>query len=224
MKRLALLVAAAILVPSLAAHGAQTGGLASPVGPGGFATSVTLGYGERDVRDGRKDEVVTRRVLVRGQVGVIDGIDLYGTVGLGDLDFDRADFSGSLGETVGLGVRLGLLHFPESSLKLVLDLQGEYLRSTDGGQRVRQQAYHAATYVVREIGAAGRVGYFFPYGGVRVSYARYDGSGGVRDTEGDDFVGVFGGADYFVNPNVFFSGELHLFDETGLYLGVGYRF
>ena len=40
----------------------------------------------------------------------------------------------------------------------------------------------------------------------------------------DDFVGVFGGVDYFVSPNVFFSGEAHLFDETSIYLGVGYRF
>jgi hypothetical protein len=224
MKRLAPLAAGVILLLSGAAYGAQTGGLASPLGPGGFATSVTLGYGERDVRDGRRDEVVTRRILLRAQAGVLDGLDLYGTVGLGDLDFDRADFSGSLGETFGGGVRVGLLSFPESALKLVLDLQGEYLRSTDGGKRVRHQAYHAATYVVREVGAARRVGYFFPYGGVRVSYARYDGNRGVPDTEGDDFVGVFGGADYFVTPNVYFSGELHLFDETGLYLGAGYRF
>ncbi|MDW7709305.1 MAG: hypothetical protein SCH98_02430 [Deferrisomatales bacterium] len=224
MRAFVPLAVGTVLFLAGAASAAQTGGLASPLGPGGFATSVTLGYGERDVKDGRRDEVVTRRVLLRGQVGVTDGVDVYGTVGLGDLDFDRADFSGSLGETFGAGVRLGLLSFPESAIKLVLDLQGEYLRSTDGGKRVRHQAYHAATYVVREVGAARRVGYFFPYGGVRVSYARYDGNRGVPDTEGDDYVGVFGGADYFVNPNVFFTGELHLFDETGLYLGVGYRF
>lgn len=220
--RLVLPVAAVLLAG--AGHAAQTGGLASPLGPGGFAGSVALGYGERDVRNGRDDEVAARRALVRGQFGVADGLDLYGTVGLGDLRFDRADFRGALGETFGAGVRLGLLHFPESAFRLVLDLQGEYLRTTDGSKRVRHQVYHVATYLVREVGAARRVAYFFPYGGVRVSYARYDANRGLGDYETDDFVGIFGGVDYFVNPHVFFSGELHLFDENSLYAGVGYRF
>lgn len=223
MKLRSICLAAAVFLSS-AGQAAQTGGLASPLGPGGFAGSVALGYGERDVRNGRDDDVATRRALLRGQFGVVDGLDLYGTVGLGDLRFDRADFRGSLGETFGAGVRLGLLHFPESAFRLVLDLQGEYLRSTDGSKRVRHQVYHVATYLVREVGAARRVSYFFPFGGVRVSYARYDGNHGLGKYEGDDFVGVFGGVDYFVNPHVFFSGELHLFDENSLYVGVGYRF
>lgn len=223
MKLRWLCVAGAMLLAGVG-QAAQTGGLASPLGAGGVAGSVALGYGERDVRDGREDDVATRRALVRGQFGVADGLDLYGTVGLGDLRFDRADFRGSLGESFGAGVRLGLLHFPESAFRLVLDLQGEYLRSTDGSKRVRHQAYHVATYLVREVGAARRVAYFFPYGGVRVSYARYDANRGLADYENDDFVGVFGGVDYFVNPHVFFSGELHLFDENSLYVGVGYRF
>jgi hypothetical protein len=218
---LASLVALLLAAPQ--ARSSQTGGLASPVGPSRLALSATLGYGERDVEDGRDDQVTTRRVLVRAQFGVIDGLDVYATVGLGDVDFDHADFSGSLGESFGAGVRYGLLHFRESGMKLVLDAQGEYLRSSDSGERVGNQTYHAAAFLVKELGAAGRVGYLFPYGGVRVSYARYDGSG-LDDYTGKDFLGVFGGVDYFVNPNVFFSAEAHLFDEMGLYLGAGYRF
>ncbi|MHB8762794.1 MAG: hypothetical protein ACYDA8_00400 [Deferrisomatales bacterium] len=207
--------------PSMAA---QTGGLATPLGPGGFATSATLAYAERDVRDGRDDEVAAFRALLRAQVGALDGLDVYGTVGLSDLEFDRVDFEGALGESLGLGLRYGMLNFPEQAVKLVLDLQGEYFRSRDGSKKVRHQGGHVATYLVKEVGAAGRVGYVNTYGGVRVSYAWYEGSGGVDDYRGDDFVGLFGGADYFVTPNVFFSGELHLFDEFSAYLGVGYRF
>jgi len=219
-----LALLAALLLAAPQALAAQTGGLASPVGPGGFALSATLAYGERDVVDGRDDEVASGRALLRAQFGVIDGLDLYATVGLGDLDFQHADFAGSLGETFGAGLRYGLFHFRESAMKLVLDVQGEYLRSSDSDRQVRHQAYHAAAFLVKEIGAAGRVGYLFPYGGVRVSYARYDAGDGLDDYTGDDFLGVFGGVDYFVNPNVFFTGEAHLFDEMGLYLGAGYRF
>lgn len=216
-------VAAAVLAAGPVAA-AQTGGLASPLDVGGLAVSATLGYAQRDVKDGRDDQLTDRSVLFRAEVGVADGLDLYGILGFTDADLDHADFAGTLGESFGVGVRYGLLNFPESALQVVLDLQGEYFRSRDGDRDLRTRAYHAATYLVREIGAAGRVGYIYPFGGVRLSYARADGGGGVDDVHSDDLVGIFGGADYFVNPNVFFSGEVHLFDETSLYLGVGYRF
>ena len=200
------------------------GGLSAPLRAKGFSVAGWFAYGERDVEDGSGDEVSTRRMLARIGAGLADGIEVYALMGFSDAQFDREDFTGTLGASLGLGVRYGLLHYPQTGVRVVLDLQGEAFRSRDGSKTVRHQAYHAAVYVVREIGAAGRVGYLYPYGGARVSYARYDGSHGVDDYTGDDFIGVFGGADYFVNPNVFFTGEVHLFDETSIYLGVGYRF
>jgi hypothetical protein len=225
MRRICSIVAcvAFFALGSPAARASQTGGLASPLGVGGLAVSATLGYGQTDVEDGRDDQVDSHKVLFRAEYGVADALDLYATLGLTDADFDHEDFHGSLGETLGAGVRYGLLNFRESALKLVLDLQGEYFRSKDGDQKVQQQAYHLAAYMVKEIGAAGRVGYIYPYGGLRVSYAYYNGSNGVDNYTAQDFVGVFGGLDYFVTPNVYFSGELHLFDETSFYMGVGYR-
>ena len=72
--------------------------------------------------------------------------------------------------------------------------------------------------------AAGKVGFFYPYGGARVSSSRYEGEHGVDDHKSKNFIGFLGGADYFVSPNVYFSGEVHLFDEMSLYLTTGYRF
>jgi hypothetical protein len=206
--------------PTWAAH---TGGLASPVGPGRLAISAALAYTQEDVEDGKNDEVSSRRILFRAEYGLTDGLDLHGTIGLSDAEFDDEDFEGTLGPSFGAGIRYGLLSFPESALKLVADLQWDYFRSEDGSKDVNQQAVQLSTYLVKEIGAAGRVGYFYTYGGVRVSYSQYDGDG-IEDFTGEDFIGVFGGADYFVNPNVYFFGEAHLFDETGIYFGVGYRF
>lgn len=216
-------VVAVVLACPLRAPAANIGGLAAPLKTGEFAVSTALGYVERDVEDGVDDTVSNRRVLFRGGFGVVDGLEIYGILGLTDAEFDDANFDGGLGGTFGAGVKYGLFHFQTTGLKLVLDVQGEYFSSSDGSKRARQQAYHGAAYLVKEVGAAGRVGYFYPYGGLRLSYARYDDKG-IDDFTNEDFVGVFGGADYFVNPNIFFSGEVHLFDETSLYLGVGYRF
>ena len=213
----------ALVLPA-PARAAPVGGLAAPLGALGFAVSGGLSYGERDVKNGPADEVSSRRILARAQLGLADNLDVYALLGLSDARFEGGGFEGTLGESVGLGVRYGLLHYPASAIRVVLDLQGEYFRTGDGSKRIRYQGYHASAYVVHEMGAAGRTGYIYPYGGLRISYARYDGTGGVDDYRGEDPVGVFGGADYFVNPQVFFTGEVHIFDETSLYLGVGYRF
>ena len=202
----------------------QVGGLATVMRPGDAAVSATVAYGVRDVVDHGDDEVTTLKMLLRGEFGVLDGLDLYGLLGLSSLSFDDANFDGSLGPTLGIGARYGLLNFPESNLRIILDVQAEYSRVEDGSKRVSQQRYHAATYVLKEFGAAGRVGYFYPYAGLKLSYARFDGSGGMDDYHSEDWLGIFAGADYFVSPNVYFSGEAHLFDETSLSLGVGYRF
>ena len=127
-------LAAAAILAAWPAAAAQTGGLASPLDVGGFAVSAALGYAQRDVRDGRDDQLTSRRVLFRAEVGVADGLDLYGTLGFSDAELDHGDFAGTLGETFGLGVRYGMLSFPDTALQLVLDLQGEYFRSRDGSR------------------------------------------------------------------------------------------
>ncbi len=221
IQRLAAIAVALLWAGSASA--AQTGALATTVGPGGFAVSAGMGYVERDVEDGADAEATNRRLTFRAQIGVLEKLDLYALLGFADVDIDDPGFKGTLGENLGIGALYAMLEFADSDTRLMLDLQGEFVRSKDGSDQVRQQNYHAATYLMREFGAAGRTGYFYPFGGIRVSYSRYDPSG-KGEFISKDFVGVFGGADYFVNPNVFFSGEVHVFDETSLYLGVGYRF
>lgn len=216
--------ATVLLLTGGPAVAAQTGGLAAPVGPHGFALSANLAYTERDVEDGRDDEVESLRIRFRIQFGFRDGLDLYGDVGVSDARFDHTNFDGGLGPSFGVGLRCRLLDVQDRALKLILDAQAEYSRSKDGSKRADFQAYHLALYLLKEIGAAGRVGYFYPYGGLRASYARYDMNRGIDDLENEDFLGIFGGADYFVTPTVFFAGEIHLFDETSIHVGVGYRF
>jgi hypothetical protein len=185
---------------------------------------VTLGYAARDVKNGGSDEVSSFRTLLRAQYGVVDRLDVYGGIGLTDVDFEDEDFDGGLGGWFGAGVRYAFLQFPEQEIGIVFDLQGEYFNSDYGSKEAEGMGVQGAVYLVKAVGAAGRMGYFYPYGGVVFSYLEYKMSGGIDDHTGDDPVGVFGGVDYFVNPNVYFYGEVRLFDETSLSAGVGYRF
>ena len=105
-----------------------------------------------------------------------------------------------------------------SGATVVLDASAEYLRVGD----VTRTAGRLAPYLVKKFGASGTTGYFYPFGGFQVSYAKYMGE--EEDYRSKDFIGFFAGADYFVSPNIYFAGELHLFDETSAYLTVGYKF
>ncbi len=203
---------------------APTGGPAALLKPQGAALSFGVAYVERDVKGGGGDEVSSVKTLLRGDYGILEDLTAYGFIGFSDLKFDDADFEGARAADLGAGVRYGLASVPSSAVRLVLDLQAEFLRASDESNHVRQEAGHIATYVVKEFAAAGDVGYFYPFGGFRVSYAKYLGSGDMDNHRSKTLVGVFAGSDYFVNPNVFFSAEVHLFDEMSIAASAGYRF
>ncbi len=212
---------ALMLVFAQGAAASGSGGLAQPFAKGQGMFGVTMGYSQRDL-DGGGDEAQSRRLLFKGGFGFGEGLDGYAMLGFSDLKYSGTDFSGSLGELIGLGVRYGGFLIGEGPARLVLDFQWEYFSSEDGNIDARVDATHLAAYVVREFGAAGKVGYFYPFGGIRYSMVNYSNDG--PDFHEDERIGIFGGADYFVSPNVFFSGEMHVFDEESVLLSAGYRF
>ncbi|PLX43995.1 MAG: hypothetical protein C0609_06600 [Deltaproteobacteria bacterium] len=226
IKTVALTAISAIAItifPSISLA-AASGGLAAPLNEGQGLFGVSLGYVRRDVDGGSYDgEAASRRICMKGAFGLGEGLDAYAFLGFADVDYDGIDFTGSLGEMVGGGIRYGGLLLGGGPARVVLDLQLEYFLSDDGGEEAEVTTKSISAYVVQEFGAAGRIGYFYPYAGVRLSDADYDNEGFVN-FDSSDHLGFFGGADYFVNPNVFFSLELHILDEESLTLSAGYRF
>lgn len=212
------MVALAAAVPCGAA---QVGGLSWPNEAGGFTTSITVAYGEQDIQDGTDDTVSTFRNILRAEYGLTDELGVYGALGVSDVDIDDAGYRHSRGWSGGGGVHYGMVRSGDGTLQLVLDASAEYLRVGD----VTRTAYRVAPYLVKKFGASGTTGYFYPFGGFQVSYAKYLGRGEVEDDyRSKDFIGFFAGADYFVSPNIYFAGEIHLFDETSAYLTAGYKF
>ena len=200
------------------ARAAMVGGVAAPLKYGEASISLALGYSERDIKDGGEDAAASRRFLFKGAFGFGGGASVYAFAGLSDLDYRTTGgehFKGKLAESVGAGLRYTPLGFSEDS-RLVLDFQGDYLSSDDGDATVRATQFAFTTYVV------GKFGTFYPYGGVSLSAAAYDGEG--EDFKSSRNVGILLGTEYFVNPNVFLTLELRLFDENAAYLCAGYMF
>lgn len=204
------------------AGAAMLGGLAMPLNQGEASMSIIMAYSQRDVEDGVDDEASSRRFLFKGAYGLGNKADIYFLAGLSDVAYDKANFDGSLGEALGLGLRYSPAEFADGS-KFVLDFQAEYHSSDDGAQTVDYQLFRAAGYMVGKFGSSGQFGFIYPYGGLTLSSATYNNTR-FDDYKGKNRLGLVAGTDFFINPNVFFTIEFHLFDESAAYLSAGYRF
>lgn len=219
---LAAAAALAMAITSGEARAAMLGGLAEPLNESEASLSLTLGFSQRDVKDGIKDEATSRRFLFKGAYGLGKAADVYVFAGLTDIAYKEANFDGSLGGSFGAGFHYSPVEFQDGT-KLVFDFQGDYASSDEGSDSVSFSTFRGAAYVVGKFGSSGKFGFFYPYAGLAVSSADYKNSGG-DDYKGDGNVGMIAGSDFFINPNVFLSLEFHLFDESAAYLTSGYKF
>lgn len=205
-----------------AAGAAMLGGLAQPLNESEASLSLTLGYTQRDVEDGDyKDEASSRRFLFKGAYGLGKAADVYAFAGLTDIAFKEADFDGSLGESFGAGFHYSPVEFQDGT-RLVLDFQGEYASSDEGGTSVNYQMFRGAVYMVGKFGSSGKFGFFYPFAGLSVASAEYKSDG--DEVKGEGNIGMIAGSDFFVSPNVFLSMEFHLFEENAAFLTSGYKF
>jgi len=204
------------IVSSSAAAGAgQVGGLATNVGEGGLSLSTGLLYVDKDVeRSGNKEEMTTRQLVVKGSYGLLPNLDL--NVKLGFADLEVGDFEGRLDALYGIGFKLKLFQDPNNKVNVLLDGEVTQFSSEDNGVDADVTDYQVAFIV------SNKAGNITPYGGIKISETEID-SDSTKFTA-DNNVGVFGGVDYFVNPNVFFTGEVNIFDQDAVYIGVGYKF
>lgn len=197
---------------------ANVGGLSSSVGKHRFSFCANIGYLLRETKNramGEK-EVSSRQFLFNANYGLFDRLDLYGEIGVADLKIEQDEFQGALSTIYGGGVKLSLLPLTSEGVNFLLDGQILAFSNKDGDSEVDFLEYQGAAIICFKSNN------FATYGGVRVSQVviDYEPRGTLK---AKNQVGIFLGMDYFVNPKVFFTGEMHNFDQDALYLGVGYK-
>ena len=214
-----LLSAGALAGVASRAEANPVGGLSGTLTTQNVSVAVQLGYSTREIRvEGQQDDLVyrSRRAVLGVEYGLLHYVNLYAEAGMADAELTSgADFQSPLTTQFGGGVKLALLPRTQS-LQVILDGELLYYEPSDQGMNLKILEYQVAAYA--KIPAEGAN----IYGGLQYSGARLDGSHGFRAHE-RDHIGAFIGADYFVNPNIFFNAEMHIFDQQALFLGVGYR-
>lgn len=195
----------------------QIGGLATNAGERGLTLSAGISYIVKNIKNsGLKQEMTARKLEVKSGYGLIQNLDLNLKLGFADLKTDN--FEGRLDALYGAGLRFKLFKDTEDRVNVYLD--GEVSKFSSGDSKTSADVvdYRAAVIV------SNRAGNMTPYGGVKVSETELTFSNTSSKFIADKHVGIFAGIDYFVNPNVFFNGEINIFDQDALYLGVGYKF
>jgi hypothetical protein len=222
LTHIALCATAVILLTGSSAWALGLGGLSYNIGPS-FSLGAGVGWSMRDIyvieNNDITDEMTSGRFLVKANVAPIKYVDVYGLLGVSDLQLDDGDFEGTLGTIWGVGLRPQL--FPltwQSPLNITLDGQYAEVLTRDDTVAARMNELQVSlifAYVMRSL---------TPYGGVKYDrmVTHFDGS--ENDVIGDMEWGTFIGCDYFVTQNVFFGLELSIFTETAFFLSTGYKY
>jgi len=203
-------------IPAIAFAG-HLGGLSQNMGGQMLTITADIGYKTKDMeRSSYEEDFSSRSLVVKTTYGYSDKTDIYLNLGFADIQ-DLGNFDGSLGTLYGVGMKYLLIEGANSNTQISLDFGIETFDSEDSGQEAEYFEYYVAAVV------SNKSGNFTPYGGIKVSDAEID-LEGAGDLDAKDNFGLFGGVDYFVNPNVYFTGEVHVFAEESIFLGVGYNF
>ncbi len=195
----------------------RLGGLNENIGGQMLSAAAGVEYSTRDVKSKtNKEEVNSRRFVVKTTYGLSNDINIFATLGFADSQ-DINNYTGALGTLFGGGLKYLVFSNPDSANKVSINANIETFKSRDSGRTATTLEYDVAVIV------SNNAGNFTPFGGIKFSDVSID-FGGSTKYEADDNIGLFGGVDYFVNPNVYFTGEVHTFDENSIFLGVGYNF
>lgn len=212
-----ILVFILLMAVASTAGASQTGGLVTNVGEKGLSLSAGISYIAKDIeKSGQpKEEISVRQLVVKGSYGLLSNLDINVKLGFADLETDN--FKGRLGALYGLGLKFKLFQDPEDKVNVFVN--GELSKFTSSESSIDADILdYSGSFIV-----SNKAGNMTPYGGIKVSQTEVDLNGSSK-ARADKNLGIVGGVDYFVNPNVFFTGEVNIFDQDALYIGAGYKF
>lgn len=208
----------------LSAQNAEAGSIGRPTASGKADTlsELNLVY-DLVQRDLDTDELVfkgtatSERVLFEGVYGLTQYSDLYLRLGMGDLETSARGFDGDLGPAFGGGGRWTV--YQKGDLRLGLGIQFLEFFSSNGSASPRANWTEIESFLGGELTGLDR---FVPYFGISFSQVlgKFKKGPPIR---GNDFIGLFVGAEFHVFNQYYFSSEARIINENSLTLRLHYR-
>jgi hypothetical protein len=174
--------------------------------------NADLGYTIRELKKsgGGENDYNSIQMIFTGGFNPFDHLSVFAKAGASDMQFRGSDRT-PLSFTLGGGLTVSLLD-PAERNNVLIDAQMDYF--TPKEFRVIDYQF-GATYIYRNNNV-------IPYAGIKFSDTSVKNTENNDEWEGKWKFGIVIGIQYFVNPNVFFSAEMHNFDQDSIYGGVGF--
>lgn len=176
---------------------------------------------DRDIDfDAGDGDLNTNRFLVTGSYGFLQNWDGFVKLGLFNGELDPGGVDIDPGFAIGVGARGSFVD--RGDFRFGALVQFLYFMSdvdTAGSPDIDWFEIDLAPAVSYR-----GLGQIVPYGGLKLSFVdgEVDTPGG--DFDGDDLIGIFGGASFAVTPQFNIGAELRLLDETALGFYARYAF
>jgi hypothetical protein len=215
---------AAALLSGPSVQPAEAGSIGRPTASGKANTlsEFNLEYDlvQRDLdtnEPGFEGTATSERILLQGIYGLTPYSDLYLRVGIADLETSARGFDGGFGPAFGGGGRWTV--HQRGDLKFGLGIQFLEFFSRNGSASPRANWTEIETFFGGELQGLER---FVPYFGVTFSQVLGKFKEGP-DIRGNDFIGLFVGAEFQVFDNYYLSSEARIVNENSLTLRLQYR-
>jgi hypothetical protein len=193
---------------------------------GSFGLGLELDISGRDVKfSNEKINENSRRYLVKGSYGLLDRVNLYGTLGAGSIN-DDTGFEGNPGLAYGGGVKLRLYEYED----IVFGLTGQFLRFTSQENDVAgiNGLTFKSTWNEYELalGASTKITISNFYGGVLLSTVDGELETSTQKAHFKEShpLGIFLGGDAELMEQLRLGMEVRLIDETAFSVKLSYAF
>lgn len=171
-----------------------------------------LGYTLRELKrsGGGENDYNSIQIIFTGGFNPFDHMSIFVKGGAADIQFRGSDRT-PLSFILGGGLTVSLLD-PAERNNVLIEAQLDYFTP----KQFRTIDYQfGATYIYRNNNT-------IPYAGIKFSETDVKNTESNEEWEGKFKFGIVIGIQYFVNPNVFFSAEMHNFDQDSIYGSVGF--
>jgi hypothetical protein len=179
------------------------------VAKGSFLVGVEIDFWERDMENGGTFEVDGTKILVKGTGGVSDNIDVFGKIGIAEVE------DSDMGLAIGVGGKVNV--YERGKVKAGVVAQILYWSGEDSGVDVDITEFDLAFGVSYDVTKE-----FDCYGGLMLAIAEGDADG--NDFDQDDPIGIFLGGEFDITPKAKDGVELRLISETSFTLMANFAF
>jgi hypothetical protein len=182
---------------------------------GSFLVGAEIDFWDRDFENGGTFDADGTKVLVKGTYGITNKVDVFGKIGMAEMEVDDAGWDSGYEPAIGFGGKVNV--YERGQIKAGVVAQIGFWSGEDSGIDIDitefDLAFGGSYEVTKELDC---------YGGLMFAMVNGDADG--NDFDEADPIGIFLGGEFDITPKAKAGVELRLISETSFTLMAGFAF